>query len=67
MGMFRKIKGNTRKLRAFSYSKYTGKIVRDFRERQAGAGVEDRQDDWQKELEEYRRRHQQVESEPNKS
>ena len=56
MGMLRKIKENTRKLRAFSYSEYTGKIVRDFRERQAGAEVEDRQEEWREELRKEQRR-----------
>lgn len=50
MGMFRKIKRSKRKLRAFSYSHWTGKIIRDFRERQAGAEAEDRQDALQEEL-----------------
>jgi hypothetical protein len=50
MSMFRRIKPKTRKIRVFCYSEYTGKIVRDFRERQAGAEVEGRQEEWREEL-----------------
>lgn len=51
MGMSRKIKPSSKKSRAFSYSQYTGKIVRDFRERQAGEAVADRLDAFLEELE----------------
>ncbi|MDO8729174.1 MAG: hypothetical protein Q7K26_04825 [bacterium] len=54
--MFRKIKPSSKKSRAFSYSNYTGKIVRDFRERQAGAEADDRQEEWQEKLKKEQRR-----------
>lgn len=60
MGMLRKIKPSSKKSGVFSYSqyagKYAGKIVRDFRERAAGAEVEDRQEELQAELRRERRR-----------